>query len=41
MALFERASEHVIQAIEQYRVLENSGIESSKIDKVPSYIGDY
>lgn len=34
IALFERASSHVIQAIEQFRVLEHSGVEATKIDKV-------
>ncbi|XP_064406699.1 signal recognition particle subunit SRP68-like isoform X2 [Halichondria panicea] len=33
IALFDRASDHVIQAIEQYRVLEHSGVEATKIDK--------
>ncbi len=34
IALFDRASSHVIQAIEQFRVLEHSGVEPTKIDKV-------
>ena len=41
IALFDRASDHVIQAIEQYRVLEHSGVEATKIDKVlvlPAYL---
>ena len=34
VALFDRAYDHVIQAIEQYRVLEHSSVEATKIDKV-------
>ncbi len=37
IALFDRASDHVIQAIEQYRVLEHSGVEATKIDKVCTF----